>query len=318
MPAITPFDLDPANSGIDRFTAYWYATLCKLVYQPATWPRAAVWALGGATAVQTVGITGTIIPSCDVGLFPANRAVCAFRGTTSAIEGALQIVGATLFPRAPWAGFVGNYHSAITELTASFVFPVLTAAGVTNVAWCGHSLGGSVAVLIADLVIDQAVALTDCICTLAAPRSGNLTFATSQTYRHLRLTNAGDAIPMLPPSTNSVMDVFLWLPAPIPLTSFWHAGTRCHLFYDGSAAFPPDQSTWADGSAILLNVANDAERWLQSHSTDEYARRVRIGIPVDFNVVDAAWPGLKELDQWWADANATPPAGTWLERVFCP
>ena len=56
MPSITPFDLNPAQDGIDRLTAYWGVSICKLAYAAPSVPRLPVWSLGGATSVATVQV----------------------------------------------------------------------------------------------------------------------------------------------------------------------------------------------------------------------------------------------------------------------
>lgn len=318
MAPIAPFALDPAGpDGLDRFTAYWYATILDAVYRPGTFDRLPLYTIAGAATVQQFGLGASPFPAGDVSSFGAGRAVVALRGTTTNTELLYQLAGLLPVAVAPWGGLVAAFWAAAAAAAGALVAPILQDLGATSVALAGHSYGGAVAALLPDWFLDQGAALTDCLCTIGAPRAGSLSFAQTQAYRHLRLTNHGDPVPMLPPSFNPTLDRFDWILAPPAVAAFWHVGTRCHLFTDGSTAFPPEQSTWANAEDALIAAATQLDSWFVDHEPEEYARRLRIGIAAPFGVASVEFPGIEVLDQYWGASALVPPADQWLEPVYC-
>jgi len=317
MAALAPFALDP-RGGFDRFTAYWFATVCNAVYLPASAPRLFLYQLVGGVSLTRVQPTPLAFPWADVSFTLAGQAIVVTRGTATSLEMLLQAAGVGLSSSAPWPGQVGGFWSAATNVLFQALKPLMQAVGTTNVVWSGHSFGGAVSTLMPDLALDDGPFLTDAVCTVAGPRAGDLAFAQEQSPRFLRLTNHGDPVPMVPPSANSVLDRTLWILSPVPFTSFWHAGTRVHLFEDGRTAMPPEQSTWASSEEAMIGAARIASGWYNAHNTNEYARRLRIGIPAPWLTPSTEFPDIDVLDGYWATADIDPPASTWFQAALCP
>lgn len=319
MPAISPWSLDPAGpGGLDRFTAYWYATVCHAAYLPETTPRLFLYQLAGCTLLQRVLGGSQAFPWADVSFTPTGQAIVVTRGTATTLEMFLHAYSALLTSSAPWPGQVGGIWRAATTLLWSQLGPIIQAQGSTNAAWAGHSYGGAVSTLLPELALDAGVVVTDNVFSIGSPRAGNLAFALAFPYRYLRLTNHGDPVPMVPPSANSLLDRALWILAPAPLGAFWHVGTRFHLFDTGATAAPPEQSTWATAEDAMLTIARESQVWFRAHNSNEYARRLRIGIPVPWLVGSVDYPGLDVLDGYWATAAIEPAASTWFDVVDCP
>lgn len=319
MGALAPWGLEPAGpGGLDRFTAYWYATVCAGAYQPESVPRAQLYDLVGAGAPIRVQTGNPSFPSLDVSFTTTGRAIAVARGTATTVEMLLHPVGLPLISAAPWPGQVGFIWRAGAVAAWAQLGPLFTSHSVLHVAWAGHSYGGALATLLPELALDAGLGLTDCVFSIGSPRVGNLAFSQAWTYRYLRVTNHLDPVAMVPPSANSLLDRALWILAPAPLGSYWHVGTRAHLFITGAVAFPPEQSTWATAEDTLIAGAVASTDWFRAHATEEYARRLRIGIAAPWSVPSTEFPGIDVIDTWWNDRNLDPPASTWSTAVYCP
>lgn len=317
LPSILPFGLDPSNTGLDRFTAYWYVTCMNAAYGNQAAEISALYALAGATSVQTVHVPGLVIPEADIAFFPDNKAVVTFQGTRFFLEWIRQILGSQLALLAPWPGFVGQYHALVAINIWDQVRPILVNAGITTIALAGHSQGGAICQLLPNLIGDSTSIGLANICTCGAPRTGSPAYASVQGSRYLRLTNTGDPVPLLPPAISPALDRFLWLIPPIEPLSYAHWGTRIHLWANGSATMPVELPTWLDGSRFLADQALNGNAWFTNHDTTEYARRLRAGIPAGIGEANPTYPGLQALDLYWEGKDITPAADLWMDPPIC-
>lgn len=155
---------------------------------------------------------------------------------------------------------------------------------------------------------------------IGSPRSGNVTYAGAQTRPRCRITNQTDPVPAVPILGGLTPPRFPWPRRP---DNYQHWGSRVHLWGDCSATRPrgPDW-VFAELGDFLLDVAGRPADGV-SHSSGEYARRIRGGIPVPFpSGGDPDFPGLEVLDGINAAINATngvewdPEAGPNPPEVF--
>lgn len=319
MPTIRPFDINPATGPIDRFTLYWYCAICNQAYSPSGETLDQLYALAGATSVTRYEIPGAVIPYLDYAVFPGDRALISIVGTRQWEEFALQAVGANLIAAEPWPGTVGFYWSSLAITLFDLIETELIESEIQTVALAGHSQGGAIAQLLIELINSLPDTDTQCIVTMGSPRSGNPEFAASlQNTPYARMTNQGDVVPMLPPSISTPLDRFLWLLPPPPNTSFQHGGTRINLFDNGVDTNPPEEPTWLEGSKALIDgVRGGIGGWVNNHMPAEYARRLRLDIPVAIGTDDVNYPGLKALDDYFAGQDLPEPASGWLTPSPC-
>lgn len=319
MPQIQPFGIHPVDNGVDRFTLYWYSALQHEAYRPFGTTLETLYSLGGADSVTRYALPSFIFPYVDYAVFPGNIALLSIVGTRNWQEFGFQALGAVLVHRDPWPGLVGDYWSNLALALFNLVEAELVSAGITTVALAGHSQGGALAQLFLTLIDELPAVSTACIVTLGSPRSGNVEFGDAlQNTRYARLTNQGDPVPALPPSLSPALEQFQVLITGIPVSSYFHFGTRFHLFESGGVTNPQEQPSWLEGSQHLLQSVRGVGTWIASHNPAEYARRLRRKIQVPMQTESAEYPGLKELDDYFAGEMLPIPATTWLNPVDCP
>lgn len=317
MPNILPFNLDPASTGLDRFTGYWFASCCHAAYFATASTKLALYALAGGTNVISVRVPGQSIPEADIAFFPGGRAVVTIQGTRFFLEFLNQVAGAQLVQASPWPGHVGQYWTAVTQALWDEVRPILVENSITSIALAGHSQGGGICQLIPNLASQTPGLGIANLFSIGAPRTGSVLYAEVQGSRYLRLTNAGDPVPSFPPSVSTPLNRFLWLIPPVDTLSFLHWGTRFHLFANGSAAAPAELPSWIEGFSLLADTALNSSGWFNNHFVEQYARRLRLGIPGGIGEANPDYPGLQTLDDYWEDQEIAPPAEDWFQFPMC-
>lgn len=253
----------------------------------------------------------------DYAVFPGGKAILTITGTRFFIEMVRQILGVLLFDLDPWPGLVGAYWASVADDLFDEIVPVLERDSISAVALFGHSQGGGICQLIPDLATETGGISVANLITLGAPRTGNTVYAAAQTSNYVRLTNAGDPVPHIPASISTPLDVFLWIIPPANLNSYEHWGTRFHLFFDGAVTVPPNLPSWLRGHEALLTAALASANWFADHRPAEYGRRLRLQLPRPFQEVHADYPGLKEIDDYFAGVISTPAVADWFSPPTC-
>lgn len=318
MASLNPFGLNPAADGLDRFTAYWFVSLQEALYRSDHAGSTMLYGLAGGLEPVSVTVPGLLVPRCEVSSFPADRAIVTVEGTSNYLQMIAQIQGSFLSAIPPWPGSVSVWHAAVTVALWNELRPFLQGIGSPELALNGHSQGGGICQLLpAKIAADTACDIAN-IFSAGSPRTGNTAYAVTQTARYCRVTNAADPVPLLPPSLGVEVNQILWMLPPALPTSYVHWGTRFHLFANGSALMPLESTTWVEGSEYLIGVASGSTTWFADHAPAEYARRLRVGIPGAIGVLNPTYPGLKQIDDWWAGVSPEPPPAEWFDPATCP
>lgn len=317
MPMLAPFAQSPETQGLDFFTSYWVCALADASYTTDVNSKTVLYALANGIFTKTINLPGEIIPVIDYAVFPGNKATLTITGTRFFLEFVNQILGADLVSVIPWSGEVGRYWSSVADRLWDLVVEQLEDDSITEVAFFGHSQGGAICQLFPDLAFETGGISVANLVSLGAPRSGNVEYATTQLANYVRLTNAGDPIPALPAAVSTPLDEFLWIIPPTNFNSYQHWGTRFHLFDDGFVTVPPELPSWSRGYEALLVGLQSSSNWFADHRPFEYARRLRINLPGPVQVVNSDYPGLKEIDDYFAGINLQPVITNWFSPPTC-
>jgi pimeloyl-ACP methyl ester carboxylesterase len=317
MPEISVWSQNPAQSGLDRFTCYFIATVEAVAYSDESPWKNTLYGLIGGTAWHRLALPGLPSPHAEVALFPGGRALVTIEGTRTPGEFVRQALGSFLVPLVVLPGRVSQYWFLAMSQIVAQLLTFLPDHGITEIAVNGHSQGGAIAQLLPAWLTYRGGATTLNIFTAAATRSADNFFAAAQTLPYTRLSAAGDPVPQLPPSADPILDAETWLLLPYSFSGYRHFGTHFHLFADGSFLMPPDQSTWNQGGADLREYATSNTGWFGAHDISEYARRLRVGIPVPIGAADPNYPGLQTLDNYWIEQNLVAPAISWTGEFLC-
>lgn len=284
--------LMPSAGPPQRLVLLWYATYNRLIYRDSLALTQQVMDIAGGVFAHEEPGSVPWLPRVEVWTIPPGNALVGIRGTTDVSEAVQEVLRSFLYTDTAWTGQVNAFFGLLANTIRNKIELFLTPTWAIT----GHSLGAGVAPLVARFGASiSPIVLAD----FCAPRSGNGEYAAAQRFpqRRYRITNEGDPVPFLPPSTASEYDQ---LPAllPIPGTpTYRHWGFHLHLFPDGSATMPADASTFTEFGAEIIRIFNLQTTWLAAHSTAEVCRRLRAGIPVRFpSPGDPDFPGLAELD----------------------
>lgn len=313
-PKINPLAFNPRGP-FDRMHAYLMATWAREIYHPP-------WAFGETTLKTVMGAdTMTTLESQDFGVIlnlslraqivrAAWGAASMLRGSTTFIPQIAQEVAASnLVDGAPvWAGKVAQYFLTSAAITGAALAPHIIQPWLS----AGHSLGGAVAGLVSRGASQWSLPEAYLTFTMAAPREGNYTYATSRNdAARLRLENQGDPITTLPVagSGNPFDDAIILPGGRISLGgAYLPWGVNHHLWEDGTITLPPALIR-GSGEEFVENVMNGLQTGalFDFHYAPIYALRIRRGIPVAFPVTvdNLAWPGLFELDTLNVQMNNT-------------
>lgn len=303
------FGLNPAGP-LDRLTGYWYATGCRVSYRPnAAELLEQIGGLIGPCQCFTLPGQGAFLVGVHRLFFADTRTVFFVEGTTQWDQYLRAAIGSvlttddvefdssvSLFFQGVALGLLNNIRNLLPETY------VLT----------GHSLGGTAAAMVSGaLAINNRARF---VIDFGSPRHGDWFHARAQTVPRLRVTNFGDPVPLIPPPASNFtaafttpLDPFI-SPVPILYPPFFyrHWGHRVHLWVDGSATRPQgddfiDQPLQIWLRDTLFRVIATAVM----HEMQEYARRLRSGIPVPYPALeeDPDYPGLPLLDQINNDLN---------------
>jgi pimeloyl-ACP methyl ester carboxylesterase len=302
MSQLDPFNI-PTGDGTDRFSAYWRAACCGAGYLPTSALLTSLVQAAGGAGASKITLTIPLPDALYVCPFPGGGVMVLVNGTTAPLQYVAAVLGAVPLPFAGWNGRVHSFFGVAATAVAAILAPVLTSLNPTKVVYVGHSLGGSVACLLAARAQPWRVA--GCW-TMGQPRTGDGTFALSYPVPYERWTNTGDPVPLIPPARNPALDLTLF-PGFGPLVNqYEHAGVRRHLYPDGAFANLAEASTWTEGAAFLLGGALTGGAWAGDHATASYACRLRHGINVPWATLNPAWPNLNIVDGLFAQLPAGP------------
>lgn len=317
MPPLAPDQITPA-AGLDRYQAYWFSAVARAVYERDTSAGLPLHELIGAPSGVRFNVPGLFVPVAECWEYGGDFGVIVIEGTTVWQQYVLQAQGSLLISRPEWDGRVSAYWATLALSLIEEIQPWLADRGIARVTVCGHSMGGALAQLVAGGLDELPGVEVLGVVTLASPRVGDGTYAAGQVLPQVRLTNRGDPVPLLPPSLNQPMDLTLLDLWPMAPTSYRHWGTRFHLDVDGAAYMPDEQSTWTDAGIALQIVVSGDTTWYDGHNTEQYARRLRIGIPHALGAPSADFPGIDQVDTWWAELLEVPIDQLWPELPACP
>lgn len=306
---IDPFAFNPAGS-FDTMHAYFMCSWMRAQYVNGAGDSTyddVIKAVCGATGFQvfphfTDG--DYIFPRTDILTLPGERAAVMIRGTSVLPgEAIAETVYSDLVSGAPWLGRQSRYFRVVAVRRWLNIGTSLPAQWIIG----GHSLGGAIAGLIG---INGASKYF----TAGSPREGDGTYANSRpTPLKLRLTTSGDPIPLVPFSSNSVLDQ-LNVDMPLfPAAQFYrHWGIRHHLWADGSLTLPPhrDRNIVLEATEFLVNAALEG---IVNHYAPAYCYRLRLAIPIAFPATkpDLDFPGIVELDNLNRGLNERGNAEPW-------
>jgi Lipase (class 3) len=293
MPVIAPWDF-AFPPILDRFTSYWYATLCRVCYTGVALDQLFVAGLANLTTRVNVNVQAYATPEANIFLQADNSAVLIINGTTQWQQYLEASAGTEFMSPSPYGGNVNSFFAQCWRLLGFGVKPRLLTLLPPRLAICGHSLGGAIATLATrELEVIYPVFR---VWSIASPRVGDATFAAGWTRAYARIQNQGDIVPLLPPNVNVLLNnTFFPRYSQVP-TAYRHVVDRFLMEEDGSASVSADFSSWREGSNAGLIGAAATTATEAAHDTPEYARRLRIGIPVPFDTAAPAWPGLQALD----------------------
>lgn len=305
MPIINPI-FDPL-APFDRLKGYWWATTNRVVYEPDPVPYGpALYGLAGGAFVGRIE-EGDAQPMdlATTDLFQ----VVIVRGSDDVTDFLGEILQSALATVPPWPGRVSAYFAARTGEMKDAVLPRLVGPWLAS----GHSLGGALCALAAGWEETRPQMLVD----FGSPRSGDAGYAAAQNRPRCRITNQTDPIPLVPILDGLTVPLLPW---PGARPGYQHWGTRVHCWADTSITRPRGQD-WVFGGLgeYLMEIAR-GEAAGAAHSSAEYARRIRGGIPVAFPTAgDPDYPGLEVLDalnvaineangvEWEAAGGTAPP-----------
>lgn len=313
MTAINPFNVN-FGATISRLELYWYATLFRCMDNETL--VADCFDIAESTNSVYVPTSQAFTPAVAIAEFPGAKMVVAVRGTSTLTDAIADVASIVTGNVVPWPG----------KVILSFAGIASTLQGIIASAWpsaptqwiiCGHSLGGAVAALLAELYPTAGSLPTPApigIIDFGSPKSGDYDYAVAQTAARERLVNHDDPIPLMPPT--------LLLPNPFVFVdpsysfdgSFYHWGRRVVLHVDGTTTLPPDETrsalNVAQSGDLAYRVIASAGAWFASHDPGEYARRLRaqIALPYPFTETDSDYPSLQEIDALNATINLTSGA----------
>lgn len=188
--------------------------------------------------------------------------IVTFRGTESRIDDWVTNADTTKINR-----FGGQIHKGFAEAMDS-VFSELVKAildyhtGSQKIIFCGHSLGGALAVLtVARLLENQIKA--DVLYTFGQPRVGDSYFAMKFNLsfeKYYRIVNYQDVVVRIPPGASG----------------FEHAGVFYYLTQEGQLSTDKDHwySFWEHNHSTLADLLDLAIFGIPEHETEVYIQKL--------------------------------------------
>lgn len=312
---IDPLDIDPfvilPDFTLDRVQAYWFVSIMRSVYLRDPARGAQLHSLAGGGPGHLIEHFQPRFPKAEIWDYGPGRALVGFEGTTEWQQLILQATRSGLIVHPEFLGRVSAFWISAATLLLPQIVSLLEELDVRQVVIYGHSMGGAVAMLYANLLAQRDYHVLG-VYTAGSPRVGDGTYAHDERHRrHCRLTQHGDPVPLLPPSLNRPLDTTLLDLWPMPPTSYRHWGQRFHLLTDGSVFIPDEQSTWTEAGLVLAGVVAGDRSWYAGHQTDEYARRLRIGINPAGGVAAFTVDPIDVIDSWWSDLLGIDVAAVW-------
>jgi hypothetical protein len=193
-------------------------------------------------------------------------------GTQNNTQLALDVVGSSQIPLAPFPGLVGAYWAFASGSLWGWVRPII-ASGFpgSKLVIMGHSLGGAIGMCLYHLAMrDLPSGFAVQVTTFGASKPGDPGFAAVGGGSMFRWEDTLDPVPALPPPFWNPIGAFWPLSGPPPLAEWSIPGQAATIDSDGTitvGSSPPNTVT----AAALL-----ARGEIEPHLITEYARRLHI------------------------------------------
>lgn len=284
MPVIDPLSLDP-DGPHDIMLSYWFATMNRLIYWDVPALDEKAMNAVGATLDDRERFEEIPLPGGDnisrVDIYHLDSGdVVLFRGTTPPNQIYSEILESTPVKLQPWTGEVVHYFGRLANLEWGRISGSIGNNWMTT----GHSLGGSVAGLVA---FRGAVSTW----TIGQPREGDQAYIDSRDRtKKLRIYNVEDLVARVPFSVGRPrlpvtppQSPFLQPSASEPKPPVYHWGVPARLSATGL------NFDVADDDGFLNDVSNEIAQALTSgrigiseHAPEVYAFRIRRLLPYEF------------------------------------
>jgi hypothetical protein len=197
------FEIDDNNP--NWTTMYAFSILNSLAYDPDS-SAIARWRTAVGGTVSRILRFDDVLLSKVVLIRDDEKAVIAISGTTNGKQLIAQIGMAPVSFGNNFGPLVHVFDYWCARQIQSSLESVLAAlpqgADVTIV---GHSLGGSVAMVLSILWADSARFRVRALVTFGQPRTGNASFAQQVSWPYVRIIHFGDLVPNYPPRITDVM-----------------------------------------------------------------------------------------------------------------
>jgi len=260
---------------------YFYCTLQRLLYaaDPALWAELQA----GVSSIERIEShhgSGTYDISWAAVEGRTGSAIIV-AGTTALVQGLHQGALMLNLSYAPYPGLVAVYDAAVEEEINDRVMGRILFGLRPPITTCGHSLGGSVAQLLAHRIQLQFPGkLYGCL-TFGSKKVGDQAFCDGTTFPLYQVANSRDPVPKLcPPDTIFVPVPKLprrsWPPEMTRLLNYRYAGTYFVLDIAGDM--------WVERNYVHVGIGHPMQRSIETpasfdellaHSSTEYARRLR-------------------------------------------
>lgn len=237
----------------------------------------ALWAYGPGVSSDTsiAGLLGIGVPTRYQGvseLVPswmvmsnAAGTVVAFAGTTNTGQWLSYL---SQFGASPCAIVGGQtftpFETWATEIAGRLAMQIPVDGPL---AFCGHSLGGAIAHLVAAKLAIQGFA-KPVVYTCGCPRVGSEAFVNAYRPSGQNVVRSSDLVPYLPPSLLSSRR-FAGI-AGLPLPEMFRPGYDWHL--PSRAALSSNPWSWVTATSPLLWASNFPSTITESHVSGEYLR----------------------------------------------
>lgn len=217
LPAAEAFELLTTPDIFATASQLDLARIMVLLYDDPPAAAVALVALLGPTSTATVVPNdASLIPGTVIGVRP-DLTVVVIAGTSNVTQAATYTLFSGVGPIE-----LGPYETnAVWKIASSVVATRVTAAGADptgRIIIVGHSYGGAVAMLLsADYLWVNNARLVDCL-TFGACKPGDQRLADLlRLGRNVRISNAGDPVPSLPPAFSQILGYLTVLPASLIL-----------------------------------------------------------------------------------------------------
>lgn len=262
----------------DRELIMGFATLARVAYYKSQTLSSLVSRGFGGISSENIDNSGGEIPSISLArgngfLIVGIEGTSSFSQWVSHVASSIQITNSQL---------PGKVHSGFNGFLAQIWGQVnsrISNNSREKIILCGHSMGGALATMMGGYIQRHYPRRLAYVVTFGEPRSGNGTYARGSDFRHIRVINANDPVPSLPPRNLSV-SLGGFPPLFLPPSSWDHSG-RPMLFDDnGVSAYTylenPGEFTWFGFNPGPYSLSTGR---FSKHDIGEYVLRIASSVP---------------------------------------